>query len=328
MPISTLSEGAPDGAAPIGRFIISLDCEGKWGMADHITPHHHHHLTHANLVDAYRRLVGLFARYDVAASFAFVLAFTLSEEERKAVADRLVDVTVNGQNWLRHYREAEAVGNTDGWFCPEALEMVRADSRHEIACHSFSHAPLAEGGIASGDAVRELESCRVVAGIKGIDPKTFVFPRNQIGHVAELSAAGFAGYRARLSPSGRGLAGKLRGLAAEFDMRARAQAPIAPTDHGMTVIPSGYFLNWQSGIRRAVPRSVSRRRWRHILRDAAESQGVAHIWLHPHNIIDGPGTLERLEDVLIEAARLRDAGRLGIVTQAEYCAERSGHPAP
>ena len=30
-----------------GRFIISLDCEGKWGMADKLQPYHHRLLTDA-----------------------------------------------------------------------------------------------------------------------------------------------------------------------------------------------------------------------------------------------------------------------------------------
>lgn len=301
-----------------GRFIVSLDCEGKWGMADHITAHHDRHLTEASLADAYARLVALFARYEAPASFAFVLALTLTESEREQMADRLVDVPVDGANWLRHFRAAQARRNTDGWFCPDALEMVRADSRHEIACHSFCHLPLAEGSITRADAVREMESIRLAAAIKRVSPTTFVYPRNQVGHVAELAAAGFAGYRARPPSWGRGKLAKVGNLLAECNVRTPAQAARG-SDRGMTVIPSGYFLNWQRGARRAVPRAVSRMRWRHVLEDAARAGGVAHIWLHPHNIIDGPGTIDRLEDVLADAARLRDAGRLEMVTQAQYC---------
>ncbi len=287
-------------------------------MADRIGPHHDRYFTQSALADAYRRITGLFARYEVPATFAFVLAFTLTEAERVTLAERLVDVTIDGRNWLRHFRTAEAAGRTDGWFCPDALEMVRDDPHHEIACHGFCHAPLAEGSIAREDAVREIESCRIAAAIKRIDPQTFIYPRNQIGHLAELASAGFAGYRTRPPEHGSGLTGRARSLIAEFDLSTRSQPP-EPRREGMVAIPSGYFLNWQRGLRRAVPRAISRLRWKAILADAARTGNVAHIWLHPHNIIDGPGTLERLEDVVAEAARLRDAGRLQIVTQDQYC---------
>lgn len=304
-----------------GRFIVSLDCEGKWGMADHITAHHDRHLTQANLARAYERLVRLFARYDVPATFAFVLAFTLTPKEQEALVDRFADVEVEGANWLRHFRAAQARGDTDGWFCPDALEIVRDAPIHEIACHSFSHLPLAEGAVTRADAQREMESMQLAAGLKRIVPTTFVYPRNQVGHVAELAAAGFTGYRARPPAWGRGKLAKVGNILAEFDVTTPAQPAQLERDHGMTVIPSGYFLNWQRGPRRAVPRWVSRRRWRHVLADAAAHGRVAHIWLHPHNLIDGPGTAERLEDVLADAARLRDAGRLKMVTQAQYCAD-------
>lgn len=287
-------------------------------MADRIGAHHDRHFTERALADAYRRITRLFARYEVPATFAFVLAFTLTESERATLADRLVDVPIDGRNWLRHYRRAQVEGRLDGWHCPDALEMVREDRRHEIACHGFSHAPLAEGSIARADAVREIESCRIAAAIKRIDPRTFVYPRNQIGHLADLAAAGFDGYRTRPPGHGSGIGRRLQSLAAEFDLSTRSQLP-ERSEGGMVPIPSGYFLNWQRGLRRVVPRRVSHMRWKAILADAARSGNVAHIWLHPHNIIDGPGTIERLEDVVAEAARLRDAGRLQIVTQDAYC---------
>ena len=286
-------------------------------MADHLTAWHHAHLNRTELVAAYRTLLDLFRRYDVPASFAFVMAFLLSADEQVEMADHFADTEIEGANWLRAYRAAQASGDLGGWSRPELLDMVREGGpdagAHEIACHGFTHLPLAEELAARADAERELAACAAVARRKGLTLETFVYPRNLEGHRETLAAAGYAGFRKR--PARRC---KPAILLAELDPFDRAQSP-SPGEAGMVAIPSGEMLNWQSGPRRLVPRAASRRRWKSRLADAAREGRVAHIWLHPHNIIDAPGTLERLEDVLAEAARLRDSGRLVVETQAQYC---------
>lgn len=299
-----------------GCFIVSLDCEGKWGMADHLTQWHHAHLNRAELTEAYRTLAALFGRYDIAATFAFVMAFVLSADEQASLAERFGDTEIEGSNWLSAYRSAQRAGDLSGWTCPEALEIVRDAAQHEVACHGFTHLPLAEKLVSRADAEREFAACAEAARMKGLSLETFVYPRNLEGHKAALAAAGFKGFRKR--PAQRG---KLGALFAELNSRDRAQMPLRD-EAGMVAIPSGEMLNWQNGARKLVPRAASRMRWASRLRDAAETGGVAHLWLHPHNLIDAPGTRERLEDVLAEAARLRAAGRIEVLTQAQYCAER------
>lgn len=300
-----------------GTFIVSLDCEGKWGMADHLTAWHHAHLNRDELGLAYRQLLGLFRRYDIAASFAFVMAFVLSDSEQADMAEHFADTPIEGTNWLKAFRDAQQAGDLTGWSHPELLDMVCAEPIHEIACHGFTHLPLAEDLVPRAEAARELAACREVARRKGLTLETFVYPRNLKGWPDALAEAGLRGFRAR--PARRGKAGL---FAAEMNPFDRSQAP-CPDEAGMTVIPSGEMLNWQSGPRKAIPRAASRLRWQSRLEHAARTGGVAHIWLHPHNLIDAPGTAERLEDVLAMAATLRDKGRLVVRTQAQYCAERS-----
>lgn len=293
-----------------GTFTISLDCEGRWGMADHITGHHRHHVTRAKLRAAYRRLVDLFARYDVPTTFAFVMAFTLDEEEQREFAGRLTDVTVDGANWLRCFRADEQAGDTDGWFCPEALDMVREDGRHEIGCHGFTHALLGEGRIAPEDAASELANARAVIARKGLrDCDSFVFPRNLVGNLPALKAAGFTAYRAAPPAA----FGRIGSLAREFHLIDRAQSQPPQPDPSLATYPSGYFLNWRFGLRRRVPMAVTHRRWRSILADASRRGLSAGLFLHPHNIIDAPETFDLLEAIVADAARRRDRGELAIV---------------
>jgi peptidoglycan/xylan/chitin deacetylase (PgdA/CDA1 family) len=299
------------------RFIISLDCEGKWGMADHLQPYHHEHLTDAALTRAYERLIDLFGRYEVPATFAFVMAFVLKREEREHFAGELLGDEPDP--WLRPYREEVAGGKAQGWHVPAALDLVRAAATHEVACHSFCHRPLGDRSISAAGASAELDAAAAAARLKGLSLKTFVFPRNEVGHLPELREHGFIGYRERLRrPTGK--LGRALSLAEEMNVWAPAQQQ-SPVADGIVPIPSGRFLNWRFGARSWVPPEVTAARWRHQLRDAVADGGVVHLWLHPHNLLTAPDTEALLETVLRDVAVMRDAGRITTVTQRDYCRE-------
>jgi peptidoglycan/xylan/chitin deacetylase (PgdA/CDA1 family) len=301
-----------------GTFILSLDCEGKWGMADHLTAEHHRCLTSSQLRGAYQRLLALFARYDIPVTFAFVMAFLLSAREQRDEDHLFQDFPIAGRNWLEAFRAAQAEGNMEGWSLPELREMVGERPEHEIGCHGFSHLPLAEADTPEQVADAELKAAAFVAEKRNVTIETLVFPRNQVGHLGLLKRHGYRGYRERLSES-RGIRGKIGSVASEFDLGTLPQHEMGAAPDAVRRIPSGYFFNWRHGARRIVPPSITYHRW-HKLLDRTTAGGVAHLWLHPHNIITAPATLPVLERVLKKVAALRDQGRIETVTQAQYCA--------
>jgi hypothetical protein len=301
-----------------GTMIISLDCEGKWGMADKIGPYHENFLTDEALARAYRDLIDLFDRYDIPATFAFVMAFTLDESERRTCSGLLRDVSISGKNWLVNYRKAQERGNLSGWHQPGSFDLVRKSGRHEIACHGFSHLPLDEKEIDAQDARLELQAASEIAHLKGVKLETFIYPRNHVGFVSMLPQHGYLGYREGLSrPEGK--LGRVSGIVSQFNVFEKGQPSRSSVDGTPIPIPCGYPFNWRTGVRRLVPKAVTVQRWHGIMRRASERREVAHLWLHPHNIITGPETLIVLEQVLRDAAKLRDAGSISIVTQAQYC---------
>ena len=285
--------------------ILSLDCEGKWGMADQLEPYHHRLLTSARLADAYRQLLGMLERFEIPATFAFVMAFTLAPDERRqfAVLDRS---RAGSDPWLDHYWRCLEAGLDEGWHEPEILELVRDSGRHEIASHGFCHRPLGDQSIGEAGAVEELAHAAMAAQLKGVALKTLVFPRNEVGNLAAVRAAGYLGFRERLRrPSGP--IGRIAALLEEFAVGAGPQQPTVAVD-GLVPIPAGHFFNWRFGLRRLVPSAVTVARWRGQLRRCARDGGVVHLWLHPHNLITGPATAPVLAAVLGEIARLRDRG--------------------
>lgn len=309
-----------------GTFILSLDCEGKWGMADHLTADHHRWLTPARLRDAYQRLLQLFAEHRVEATFAFVMAFLLTDREQREREVLFQDQSIDGRNWLRNFRVAQADGNMDGWTMPELLELVAADCTHEIGCHGFSHLPLAPTMVSREVMAHEVAAASSIAAEKDLALRTFIYPRNLVGYPEQLARAGYAGYRDRL-PVRDGPLGRLGNLVSEFDVMQRPQ-PDAPGEASLVAIPSGFFFNWRLGARARVPKAVTVLRWRRMLERAARDGGVVHLWLHPHNIISAPATFDVLRDVIGDVARLRDSGRLEVRTQARYCAERTPRQDP
>jgi hypothetical protein len=86
-------------------------------------------------------------------------------------------------------------------------------------------------------------------------------------------------------------------------------------------IPSGTFLNWRHGPRRAIPKSITMRRWTNVLKHAVSTGGVAHLWMHPHNLITAKGQVEFFEDAISRVAEFRNSGLIEVKTQSDYCKE-------
>jgi peptidoglycan/xylan/chitin deacetylase (PgdA/CDA1 family) len=304
-----------------GTFIVSLDCEGKWGMADKLQPYHHRLLTDEALARVYEDAVALFNRHDIPATFAFVMAFTMDAGERARFAQLFdVDDSRSG-GWLSYFRAARRDGKLAGWFQPRALDTVRKHPQHEVASHSFCHRSLADDALSAEDARSELDAAEAIAAAKGLSLKTFVYPRNKVGNVPALVEKGYIGYRAERSlPPGH--LGRIKTLADELNIWPRPEQRAQRGEHAIQCIPAGLFFNWRSGARRAIPPAITVQRWKTLLDRTAADGGVAHLWLHPHNLITAPDTRETLELVLAHAARHAARGRLKLVTQEAYCREQ------
>jgi peptidoglycan/xylan/chitin deacetylase (PgdA/CDA1 family) len=299
-----------------GTFIISLDCEGKWGMADKIGPEHGF-ITHQNLLDAYRKLVSTFEFYRIKTTFAFVGAFTLTQSEVARYLPFIMETPYRGSDWNANFLAAKARGDMNGWFCPEALDIA-GDQGHEIASHGFSHVPFDDLKMPELALDRDLDAAVMLAKSKGYAINTFVYPRNLVGRTNLLTKHGIGAYRAMLPATHR-----FNSLIRELNVLDISQAH-GYLDEDLVVVPSGYFLNWRKGLRKRVPKSVTVRRWMSILKHAASNNGVAHLWFHPHNIISGPETMDVLSDILAAVVRMRDAGQIVVRTQEEYARQIRG----
>lgn len=297
----------------VARFILSLDCEGKWGVADHLTPADHAALDDARLREAYAGVLDVLGEFDIPATFAFVGTFSLPAERLAALTPGLTDLAQDLPGYLEPALADMRDGTRQGWTGDWAVEAVdAARTGHEIALHGATHIPWDWPGMSADMARREMNLIYEAKAPILSRATTFIYPRNADGHDGVLNEFGIAGRRLH-----RGARSRLASLASEFNLFERPEAvPPATVPLG---IPAGYFLNWLSGGRRLVPTAVSRQRARSLLRRAALTGETVHYWTHPENIASAPATLGLLRGVLADVARMRDAGRCEVLTQDAWC---------
>lgn len=289
------------------RFILSLDCEGKWGVADCLAPNHDALLSDANLKNAYEGILRVLSEFNMPATFAFVGAFAERRENLDRHRSRLEYFHSLCPGYIGPIFDQWANGQHGGWHGHWAVDLVGASNPgHEIALHGVTHIPWTR---LSGQAARaEFEFLsEMETPVK--NAKTFIFPRNDVAHTDVLSDHGLMGYRCATPARSR-----LQALLSEGNLLSQ---PDDDPDLACEV-PAGFFVNWQSGPRKVIPIWLSEARASLLLDRAARTQSVVHYWLHPENIATAPDTLMVLRRILKRVALARDAGQCEVLTQVDY----------
>ena len=241
---------------------ISIDLELAWGVWDQLTP------ADLYMAETAERsicaaIIELFDRYDVPATWAIVAA--LLDEKSSATRP----------------------GSRSCWYAPDIIEqLVRAKARHEIGSHGGRHVYF--NGIGAQEAREDLEFAGDVHRAHALPFKSFVFPRNCVGHLDQLAGSGLRTFRGPdigwAGAVGR-LAGPL-GRAANFVDKALPLAPppvAAKTRDALIDIPGSMLLMGRNGARRFVLPPVTRAKLAAGLDRAKRAGGIFHLWFHPSN---------------------------------------------
>lgn len=304
------------------RFILSFDCEGKWGMADDSAMASNNPINGDSLTKAYTQIFEILERHKIAATFALVGLFAGGYEQYVDSRGELLDSEPH-RDWLNVPERAFAAGFQDGWFYPELVNQIKARGNHEIASHSFTHLPLRNGGVAEKSFLTELKFVNQWKAQNSLELSTFIYPRNQIKFEEQLSNFDFLGYR-QCDIQNSAYANRFQILQDECNIGRKSDKHSVSTRP--IAIPPGTFLNWRHGPRRIIPKWVTLKRWSNVLDHAVFSGGVAHLWLHPHNLITARGQVELFEDAISRVAKAQNSGLIKSVTQAEYCKEIAQQP--
>lgn len=316
-----------------GVFTISIDTELAWGCFDRADRDERWRLEERSR-EVIRRLLELFERYSISATWAVVGHLFLSSCEHCEGRPH-PEVARPQHDWLSgdwfQYDPGTCVDRDPLWYAPDVIEQLRqALPEQEIASHSFSHLLFADRGCTREAAVADLRECVRAAKSSNVSLRSFVYPRNRIAYLDLLQASGFACYRGA-DPQWYGCWPRIAKRLAHYadDLLALPPPTVLPQREGpLWNIPGSVMLQGMDGIRKWIPARCRTIRGLAGLRRAAARRQLFHLWFHPINFaVDMEAMLACLEPVLKRASELRDRGALEVLTMGELAARLSGQTA-
>lgn len=276
-------------------FTLSLDFELAWGTLDRDKDSFYRPICRREREQAITRLLDLFARYDICATWATVGA-----------------MFEPGADDLLH--------------APDLIEEIqRCRVTQEIGSHTYNHPVMTK--VSREEAECQFERSLMASARFGVRPKTIVFPRNQIAHVDAAKAYGFTCYRAPeprwyCQEGERGAAKRFGHLA---DVLTAATPPaVMPylDEHGMVAIPGSMLYTPSFGVRRHIPVSLRVKRAKRGLGEAVRTGRMFHLWFHPTDIVIGmDDMLGGLEQILHTVHQYRRVGALDVRSMAGVAAQ-------
>lgn len=213
------------------------------------------------------------------------------------------------------------------FFARPLVEQILATPGQELATHTYSHFLCAEDGATREQFAADLACAQEMASELGVRYQSLVFPRNQIRKpfLAEVANAGIRVYRGNpdhwLYRDGHFSPGGLAGRAVRF---ADAWLPLsgqnvvqATVNDGLINVAASLFLRpWSRPS--AMLESLRLHRLKQAMTVAAKSEGICHIWWHPHNFgVNIERNLAILETLLKHYRILRDRYGMDSATMSD-----------
>ncbi len=301
-----------------GNFVISLDFEIYWGVRDvlQLNDYKDHLLGVRNVIPG---LLNLFSKYDINATFATVglLFFNDKEELLAGLPERkpkYMDSHISP--YEGHFDEVGKDEAEDVFhFAPSLIKMIQ-QSGQEIGCQTFSHYYCLESGQTIDDFSEDLKAAKRIAEKRGVNLKSFVFPRNQYNeaylHVCkEEGISSFRGnetswlYKAKDADSETTLRRAIRLLDAYINLSGHHCHEVNYLEYlDLYNIPASRFLRPYSK-KLAFLENLRLKRIMNSMTHAAKHGLTYHLWWHPHNFgINTAENLAFLEKILLHYQKL------------------------
>jgi len=310
-----------------GACVLSIDTELAWGEAHRRdgTEGRHRFAAERDVID---RMLALFARYDVSATWAVVghLFLDACDDDGRGPHP---DVVAPDYDWLdADWLAVDPCTDLDAdpyWYGRDIVDAILAcPVRQEIGSHSFSHVIVDDPACTPAVFDSELRAATALAAERDVALRSFVYPRNKIAQVARLGDHGFRCYRGGrpVAPFAGRAAWQRRalGLADKVQPLGGSAVRPVPGDGDVWNVPQTYLFDPAASPR--VPAAVWARRPIARLRQAARHRSLFHLWFHPYNVTSAPDrAFDALERICRAAARLRDADRLDVLTMGDVAAQ-------
>jgi peptidoglycan/xylan/chitin deacetylase (PgdA/CDA1 family) len=305
--------------------VISIDTELAWGEAHRRdgTSAGHRYAMEREVIGS---ILGLFERHGISATWAVVghLFLDRCSREDGQVHPEIVRPAfpwLDG-DWF-DIDPTTSLTEAPYFYGRDIVERIAScPVQQEIGCHSFSHLMAGEAGCSAAAFESDLEACETAASAAGVTLRSFVFPRNAIGHAELLSAHGYTCFRGTPDAPFGSQSPTVRRLLRLVDrVRPLSGSAVRPRrEVGLWNLPQTFLFAPATHLHR-LPIGWWARQPIARLRQAARERSIFHLWFHPYNITaDADRALRGLELVCAEAARLRDAGRLDVLPMGDLAA--------
>ena len=144
-------------------------------------------------------LLDVFDRYEVPATWAIVghLFLTGCEQRGGRAHPEIIrpDYAWRDEDWFVD-DPCEPATLTSKWYAPDLVDEIRGRSTpHEIASHGFSHVMIGAEGCSAEAFDSELRAATGAALPFDVQLRSFVYPRNSVGHQHVLRRHGYVAYR-------------------------------------------------------------------------------------------------------------------------------------
>ncbi len=294
-----------------GKFVISLDFEIYWGVRDAVKlKEYKEHLLGVQKVIPL--LLDLFKQYDIQATFATVgfLFFNTKEELLENLPNQKPEYkNAKLSPYTSHFSSVGENENVDPFHFASNLIQQIVNHGQEIGSHTFSHYYCLEKGQTKEDFKEDLLAAKKIAQKRGIELKSFVFPRNQYNkdYLTVCREMGFTSFRGNekswwFSSESFGANNFLRRpfrlLDSYWNLSGKNCYSLEEMKQQVILnIPSSRYLRPYSKKLKAFE-NLRLKRITDSMSYAAKKGLVYHLWWHPHNfgsnIINNISFLEKI----------------------------------
>jgi peptidoglycan/xylan/chitin deacetylase (PgdA/CDA1 family) len=303
-----------------GKLVISLDFEIYWGMRDAVKLKNYQE----SLLGVHKvipLLLNLFKQYNINVTFATVglLFFENKQELLNNLPSKRPQYAVpnlspyNGHLNIVGYNEE----NDPYHFGINLIQKIH-QAGQEIGCHTFSHYYCLEKGQTKEDFKEDLIHAKKIADKRGIELKSFVFPRNQYNkdYLIICKELGFTSFRGNeksflFSSKSKGKLTFFRRPFRFLDAYLNLSGHHCYSSQDIRKsspfnIPASRFLRPYSKKLRFLEK-LRLKRIKDSMSYAAQHGLVYHLWWHPHNFgINIQENLNFLEKILIHYQKLNN----------------------
>lgn len=290
-----------------GVLLISLDFEMTWGGVGVWDTNGYKESHVSNVRDVVARLLDLFKKYEVKATFATVGLLML--KDKYDAKDNIPESKPSYNNSNLSPFENNYLDNIIDeslYFAPDIIDQLQSYDNIEIGTHTYSHYYCWEQGQTIEQFEADIKKATEVAYKKGLELKSIVFPRNQVSadYLQVCNKYGVISYRGnaekfygKTSNGAKAMVNKVgRFVDSYIGLGNKTSYSISDINSNETPInlKASRFLRPYSN-RFALLDKLKIRRICHEMQYAAKHGKIYHLWWHPHNF--GTYTSQNLKEL-------------------------------